>query len=138
MQRKKNLSAHLFRPHNLFFVSLLLLLVALLTAQPSVRTRAAGPTSAPPIQGDPSVVGAWSPVTTLNSISSGSIVAIHTSLLPNGKVLVFTRQQGPDGNDNVNGFSRTYIWDPSSGSVISEAFNSTTNLFCSGDVISFP
>jgi Domain of unknown function (DUF1929)/Domain of unknown function (DUF4214) len=127
MQRKKSFTTRiLFRPHNLFFLSLLLLVV-LLTSQPSVRTRAAGP-----VQGDPSIVGAWSPLTMLNSISSGSIVAIHTNLLPNGKVLLFTRQQGPDGNDNVNGFSRTYVWDPASGTVISEAFNSTTNLFCSG------
>lgn len=131
MHRKKSLSTHLsLRPHKLFFVSLLLLLVALLTSQLSVRTTAAGP--APRPQGDPSIVGAWSPVTNLNSISSGPIVGIHTHLLPNGKVLVFTRQQGPDGNDNVNGFSRTYVWDPATGSVISEAFNGTTNLFCSG------
>jgi hypothetical protein len=98
--------------------------------QLSVKTTAVGP--APPVQSDPSVVGAWSSVTDLNSLTSGAIVAIHTSLLPNGKVLVFTRQRGPDGNDNVNGFSRTYVWDPASGTVISEALNSTTNLFCSG------
>ena len=122
MQRKKSLSP------NLFFVFLLLLLGALLTPQLLVRTRAARP--AP--QGDPSIVGAWSPVTNLNTISSGPIVAIHTSLLPNGKVLFFTRQQDSTGNDNVNGFSRSYVWDPASGSVISEAFNGTTNLFCSG------
>lgn len=121
--RKKNLSAYL---------SLLLLLVALLTPQLSVSTTVAGPAPALRPQGDPSVVGAWSPLTTLNSISSGPIVAIHTHLLPNGKVLVFTRQQAPDGNDNVNGFSRTYVWDPATNSVTSEAFNGTTNLFCSG------
>ncbi len=133
MQRKKSLSAHLsFRPLNLFFFSLLLLLVTVLTLQLSVKTRAAGPTPAQPVQSDPSVVGAWSPVTMLNSISSGPIVGIHTHLLPNGKVLVFTRQQAADGNDNVNGFSRTYVWDPATNSVVSEAFNPTTNLFCSG------
>jgi Domain of unknown function (DUF1929)/Glyoxal oxidase N-terminus len=132
MQRKKSLTAHLsFRPHNLFFLSLLLL-AALLTPQPSVRTRAAGPAPAPAAQSNPSVEGAWSPVFTLNSLTSGPIVGIHTSLLPNGKVLVFTRQQAPDGNDNVEGFSRTYVWDPASNSVISEPFNSTTNVFCSG------
>ncbi len=121
--RKKNLSAYL---------SLLLLLVALLTPQLSVSTTVAGPAPALRPQSDPSIVGAWSPLTTLNSISSGPIVAIHTHLLPNGKVLVFTRQQAPDGNDNVNGFSRTYVWDPATNSVTSEAFNGTTNLFCSG------
>lgn len=133
MPRKKNLSAHLsLRPHNLFFVSLLLLLVALLTPQLLVRTTAAGSAPAPAVQGGPETVGAWSPVTTLNSISSGPIVGIHTHLLPNGKVLVFTRQQASNGNDNVNGFSRTYVWDPATNSVIGEAFNGTTNLFCSG------
>jgi hypothetical protein len=132
MQRKESLTRRIFfRPQHLFFLPLLLL-VALFT-QPWVRTTAAGPASArAALQGDPSIVGAWSPVTNLNSISSGSIVAIHTSLLPNGKVLFWTRQQGPDGNDNVNGFSRSYVWDPATNSVISEAFNGTTNLFCSG------
>jgi hypothetical protein len=109
MQPKKSFTARIsFRPHKLFSLSLLLLLVALLTPQPSVKTRAAGP--APVAQSDPSIVGAWSPVFPLNSLSSGPIVGIHTNLLPNGKVLVFTRQQGPDGNDNVQGFSRTYVW----------------------------
>jgi hypothetical protein len=68
-------------------------------------------------------------VTNLNSISSGAIVAIHTSLLPNGKVLVFTRQQASDGNDNVNGFSRTYVWDPATSSVA--ATLSSTTAACS-------
>jgi len=127
MHRKKSLTARLsFRPLHLGLL-FLLVIVALFTPHGSFKTTAAGP--APQ---DPSFVGAWSPVTTLNSITSGAIVAIHTNLLPNGKVLVFTRQQGPDGNDNVNGFSRTYVWDPSTGTVVSEAFNSTTNLFCSG------
>lgn len=127
MQRKKSFTTRIsFRPHYLGLL-FLLLLVAVFTPHASFKTRAANPA----VQ-DPSAVGAWSPVTTLNSITSGAIVAIHTNLLPNGKVLVFTRQQGPDGNDNVNGFSRTYVWDPATGTVVSEAFNSTTNLFCSG------
>ncbi|HEX8721851.1 MAG TPA: galactose oxidase-like domain-containing protein [Pyrinomonadaceae bacterium] len=84
-------------------------------------------------QSNPSADGAWSPVFQLNSITSGPIVGIHMSLLPNGRVLVFTRQQDPvTGNDNVEGFSRTYVWDPASNSVISEPFNSTQNVFCGG------
>ena len=118
---------------SLMFLFTLVVSLGMFFTHVSVRTRAVGPAPAPPVQSDPSVVGAWSGVTNLNSITSGAIVAIHTSLLPNGKVLVFTRQQDPNtGNDNVNGFSRTYVWDPASGTVISEAFNSTTNLFCSG------
>jgi len=114
---------------SLIFLFALVVSFGMFFTQLSVGTRA---TSAP-LQSDPSVVGAWSPVTNLNSITSGAIVGIHTSLLPNGKVLVFTRQRDPNtGNDNVNGFSRTYVWDPASGTVVSEAFNSTTNLFCSG------
>jgi hypothetical protein len=125
MQRKTTLIS--FRPRNLFFLSLPLL-AAVLTLQPSATTTAAGPA----VQ-DPSVIGAWSPLTTLNSISSGPIVGIHMSLLPNGKVLIFTRQQDPNtGNDNVEGYSRTYVWDPGTSSITSEPFNSTTNLFCTG------
>ena len=113
----------------MFLFALVVSLAMLFTTQ---STMATGPAPAPRPQSDPSIVGAWGPVTNLNSISSGAIVAIHTSLLPNGKVLVFTRQQASDGNDNVNGFSRTYVWDPATNSVVSEAFNGTTNLFCSG------
>jgi hypothetical protein len=113
----------------MFLFALVVSLAMLFTTQ---STTATGPAPAPRPQSDPSIVGAWGPVTNLNSISSGAIVAIHTSLLPNGKVLVFTRQQASDGNDNVNGFSRTYVWDPATNSVVSEAFNGTTNLFCSG------
>lgn len=68
MQRKKSLTRRIsFRPHHLFFL-FLLLLAAVFTLESSVRTRAAG--TAQPVQGDPSVVGAWGPVTTLNSITS--------------------------------------------------------------------
>jgi hypothetical protein len=48
-------------------------------------------------------------------------------------VLVFTRQLDPNtGSDNVEGFSRTYVWDPATESVISDQLNSTQNVFCSG------
>ena len=137
MQRKKSLTAPLtFRPHKLFFLSLLLLLVALSAPRPSVRTEAAGPAPAAAVQGDPSIVGAWSSVFPLISPTNNppaGVVGIHASLLPNGKVLFFTRQQDPvTGNDNVAGYSRTYVWDPATNSVVSEPYNSTTNLFCSG------
>lgn len=84
-------------------------------------------TSAAAFQGDPSVVGQWSPPQEL------SVVVIHAHLLPNGKVLFWDRQQ--DWNDGVGdalGFSQTYVWDPATGGYSSFPWNSTTNLFCSG------
>ena len=54
MQRKTSLTTRIsFRPHHLFFL-FLLLLVALLTLQPSLKTTAAGTTAA--FQ-DPSLIG---------------------------------------------------------------------------------
>ncbi len=89
-----------------------------MTPQPSVRTTAAGPALA--AQSNPSVEGAWSSLFPLNSPTNnppGGIIAIDTNLLPNGKVLIFTRQ-APDGNDNLSGHSWTYVWDPATESVI--------------------
>jgi hypothetical protein len=77
------------------------------------------------LQGDPSVVGQWS-----GPIDLG-IVAIHTHLLPNGKVLFWSRQQNSGGGDAL-GFSQTYVFDTATNSFVTTAFNSTTNLFCSG------
>ena len=66
-------------------------------------------------QGDPAVLGQWS------EVKPWPIVAIHTHVLPNGRVLVWPRSGGEDAR----------IWDPAS-----EGFTpvplSTTNLFCSG------
>ncbi len=132
MQRKKSLIARRsLRPYGLVALSLLLLLlVALPALPPSLTTRVSA-------QSDPSVKGAWSPMPVpLNSLSNNPtvrIVGIHTHLLPNGKVLVFTRQRDPATlSDNVEGYSWTYVWDPVTESVVSESLNSTQNVFCGG------
>lgn len=67
----------------------------------------------------PSVIGQWSaPV-------AWPMVAIHTSVLPNGKVL-FWSPEGGSANSTV-----TRVWNPATNAFISVT-NPTTNLFCSG------
>src|SRR5687768_17488951 len=63
--------------------------------------------------GDPAVVGQWSPV------STWPVVSIHTSLLPNGKVLLWPRG------------SEARVWDPATNG-FAAATNTATNVFCSG------
>jgi hypothetical protein len=93
----------------------------LLTTPRTVANATAG---ARAFQGDPSVVGQWSATLDLG------VVTIHTHLLPNGKVLFWSRQQ--NGGGDALGFSQTYTFDPVTNSFVSFPFNSTTNLFCSG------
>jgi hypothetical protein len=70
----------------------------------------------------PEQAGSWSPVIPWPD------VAIHVSLLPNGKVLFWSA-------DNSAGLrSRTYIWDPVTES-ISDYWNLNTNLFCTGHAL---
>ena len=71
------------------------------------------------LRNDPAVVGQWC------NASSWPIVAIHTHLLPNGKVLVW-------GRDDSTLTMQTYIWDPDSQTFPAQILNETTNLFCSG------
>jgi hypothetical protein len=84
----------------------------------------ANATAAVAFQGDPSIVGQWSAPVDLG------VVAIHTHLLPNGKVLLWSRQQ--NGGGDALGFSQTYVLDPATNGFTAFPFNSTTNLFCSG------
>jgi hypothetical protein len=65
--------------------------------------------------GDPAVEGQWSPVL------PWPIVAIHTHLLPNKKVLAWPRDGG-------NG---AHVWDPATNSFTPVPL-ARTNLFCSG------
>lgn len=71
-----------------------------------------------------SVLGQWSaPV-------SWPLVAIHTSVLPNGKVLVWSRDKTAQGGD-VEHQTQARVWDPATGT-FAPVTNDNTNLFCSG------
>jgi hypothetical protein len=77
-------------------------------------------------QGDPSVVGQWSPVFTWGVPGSQTppSVAIHTSVLPNGKVLTWQRVDSLLSTD-------TYLWDPAT-SAFTKINNPNSHMFCSG------
>jgi galactose oxidase len=74
--------------------------------------------------------GRWGPVFELPN------VAIHTSVLPNGKVLFWGRRDQP--TDSMHEHECTpYLWDPSTGELIptpqpKRADGTKVNLFCSG------
>lgn len=70
-------------------------------------------------------VGSWSTVP-----SWPAVVAMHTHLLPNGKVLLWNRAKTDDGA-HVIGAQDFWVWDPATGDVHQGA-NTETNLFCSG------
>lgn len=77
----------------------------------------------PPIP-SPSVVGQWSaPV-------NWGFVVIHSHVLPNGRVLFWTRDKTAQGGD-VLGSTQAQVWDPVINS-FTVVPNTTTNLFCSG------
>jgi Domain of unknown function (DUF1929) len=97
----------------------LLLLSQLFAPPPTSPARAAA------LQGDPSVVGQWSPPLEL------SVTVIHAHMLPNGKVLFWDRPQDWWMGGDALGFSQTYVVDANMG-FMSFPFNGTTNLFCSG------
>src|SRR3954469_16291112 len=63
-------------------------------------------------------------------------VAIHTTLLPDGKVLFWGRRDDPGGSMNEHS-GTPHVWDPVSRSTVStpqprRADGSTVNLFCAG------
>jgi galactose oxidase len=73
---------------------------------------------------DASKLGQWSPV------SCWPVVAIHASLLPNGKVLTWERNEEP----SPVRISQTYVWDPESGR-FDKLNNPDADLFCSGHTL---
>lgn len=68
---------------------------------------------------DPSTVGQWA------GPFSWPLVSVHTTLLPNGKVLLY--------DDHTNN-AGVQVWDPSSGSLTSRPYNAK-NLFCSAHIV---
>jgi hypothetical protein len=67
---------------------------------------------------DPATVGSWSSPTTL------PIVPIHTSMLPNGKLLIFDWLTDSATNPRV--------WDPVTNIFTQVPYNSSVDLFCAG------
>ena len=67
---------------------------------------------------DPAQVGQWGTPTTL------PIIPVHTSLLPNGKLLIFDSYTDSGANPRV--------WDPVANTFTQVPYNNTANLFCSG------
>jgi len=67
----------------------------------------------------PEEIGAWGPV------QSSPVVAVHSSLLPSGKVLLWPQFDSLGRNG-----TEAYLWDPLLG--FQSAVNNTTELYCSG------
>jgi hypothetical protein len=75
-------------------------------------------------------LGQWDPVFELPN------VAIHTHVLPNGKVLFWGRRDRPTGSLNEHECT-PYVWDPRTGNVTptpqpTRASGTKVNLFCAG------
>ena len=91
----------------------------------------AEPPSANRAAADPKEVGRWDPKFTLPN------VAIHTHLLPNGKVLFWGRRDQPNQSLDEH-FCTPHIWDPATGKTTPTPQpkladgQTTVNLFCSG------
>ncbi len=105
---------------------LVLCCILLTTAQVTLPSASAAVAASPPaaLQGDPSLVGQWSPPINLG------VILIHTHVLPNGKVLFWMRDRNAQGD--VIGSTQTYLWDPTTGGFAAFPVNSTTHMFCSG------
>jgi hypothetical protein len=71
--------------------------------------------------------GEWSPVISM------PVVAIHTSVLPNGKVLMWDSISDlPAESVDGHNFTRAVVWDPVTGAVTPNNANTGYNLFCAG------
>ena len=67
---------------------------------------------------DPALVGSWGAPVTL------PIVPVHTSMLPNGKLLIFDTETNSSTNPRV--------WDPVANTFTQVPYNNVANLFCAG------
>ncbi|MDQ3131184.1 MAG: DUF1929 domain-containing protein [Acidobacteriota bacterium] len=73
------------------------------------------------------LVGQWSPVFDL------PVVAIHTALLQNGKVLIWDSVGDlPSENYETHNTTRSIVWDPANGNAARYDVNTGFNLFCAG------
>ncbi|MBV8455328.1 MAG: DUF1939 domain-containing protein, partial [Acetobacteraceae bacterium] len=95
----------------------------------SAQDIAAGPPNPPPAA-DPKKVGQWEPKFSLPN------VAIHTHVLPNGKVLFWGRRDNPGDSLDVHECT-PHIWDPATKTATATpqptlSNGTKINLFCSG------
>jgi Domain of unknown function (DUF1929) len=91
------------------------------------RSNAAGFSAKAAAAADPGQVGRW------EGPYDWPVVAVHATLLPNGRVLAYDSVgDGPTENNQQQTFTRATIWNPANNS--HTGVNSTTgfNLFCSG------
>jgi Galactose oxidase-like, Early set domain/Bacterial Ig domain len=90
-------------------------------------TSAAASRAAATATGTEDEVGQWGPVV------DWPVVAVHTALLPNGKVLAYdsigdhATETYPDQT-----YTRATVWDPATGSQTDVRVNTGYNIFCSG------
>ena len=77
-----------------------------------------------PRTGPPSEVGQWG-----GPIDLPGIVAIHTTLMPNGKVLFF--YNNPEFGDEARG--RVMVWDPATQTGVRR--DVPANIWCAGQVL---
>ncbi len=107
------------------------------TSDPSSPPATSGPPSAPPRASTTTGAadteagrGSWSPV------MKWPVIAVNTSLLPNGKVL--TWQEGEAAFDRrkreILGFAPATVWDPATGR-FTDVRNPTTNVFAGGQAL---
>jgi galactose oxidase len=103
-----------------------------IASQVSLKTQTTVAAAAP----DPAIVGEWSPKFSLKN------VAIHSHLLPTGKVLYWGRRKEPGSQqfDTLNEHATlSYVWDPATNTSTQTKNQptladgkTTVNLFCSG------
>ncbi len=77
--------------------------------------------------GNEHVVGQWSPV------ADWPVVAVHTALLTNGKVLAYDSiDDAPTESHEVHDTTRATVWDPATGTHTDARVTTGYNVFCSG------
>jgi hypothetical protein len=88
---------------------------------------AAASRAAAEVTGTEDEIGRWGPVV------DWPVVAVHTALLPNGKVLAYD-SVGDQATETFpdQTFTRATVWDPATGSQTDVRVNTGYNIFCSG------
>ena len=100
---------------------------ARLTRETRAKTALAAARAADVTAGDRSEVGAWGPVV------EWPVVAVHATLLPNGKVLAYA-SVGTKATEAYAEQTHTEatVWDPATGSQTDVELQDGFNVFCSG------
>jgi hypothetical protein len=98
-----------------------------LDAHTRAVSAAAAMAAAAATAGNPHDVGEWGPVV------DWPVVAVHTALLPNGKVLAYD-SIGDNATETypVQDHSRATVWDPATGTQTPVNVDTGYNIFCSG------